>query len=148
MARDPRDGSLDVFAEDIGWSATEWYRVDDRVPATVLGGPAVAGATVALAAPPVAAPSPPALLPADDSGVAGDGVTNVNRPRFTGTATAGTTVQLVSPAGAVLGSAAVAADGSYSVAPSAPLADGTYSLLARDVDPSGAASAPSAPGLH
>jgi len=91
-----------------------------------------------------AVPSPPSLLAADDSGAKGDGVTNVNAPRLTGTATVGTTVQLLNPAGVVLGAAAVGPDGVYSVAPSSPLADGTYAVRARDVDPSGNNSAPSA----
>ena len=94
---------------------------------------------------PPAVPSSPLLLAADDSGVVGDGITNINQPRFTGTATPGTTVQLISTAGAVLGSATVAPNGAYTVAPSVPMADGTYSIQARDVDLSGNIGAPSTP---
>ncbi len=99
--------------------------------------------TIQTPATPPSAPSTPVLLAADDSGTKGDGITNVNRPRFFGTATANTTVQLVSPNGTILGSAPTASNGSYTVALTSPLTDGTYTLLARDVDASGNISAPS-----
>jgi hypothetical protein len=111
----------------------------------------VAGNLSALSAPfsltiratPPATPSNPALLPADDSGVKGDGITNVKQPHFTGTAPVGTTVQLINSAGTVLGSATVTASGSYTVAPASPLADGVSSLHTQDIDVAGNLSASS-----
>jgi hypothetical protein len=91
-----------------------------------------------------ATPSAPILLAADDSGVKGDNITNVNRPHFTGTGPTGTTVQIVNAAGIIIGSAPVAGDGSYSVTPSAPLADGSYTLQARAIDSSNNLSSRSA----
>ncbi len=41
-----------------------------------------------------ATPAAPVLLPADDSGVKGDGITNIAQPRITGTADANSTIQL------------------------------------------------------
>src|SRR6185437_12827137 len=50
---------------------------------------------------PPPAPSTPALLPADDSNVVGDGITNVKQPHLTGTAAPNTTVQLLNAAGTI-----------------------------------------------
>ena len=91
-----------------------------------------------------ATPSTPTLLAADDSGAKGDGLTNVKQPRLVGTATAGLTVQVLNASGTAVGSAVVAADGSYSVAPGSPLADGFYSFQARASDAPGNSSTPSA----
>ena len=90
------------------------------------------------------APSAPVLLSADDSGVKGDGITNVAQPHFTGTGAPGTTVQLITTAGLVLGSEAVSSNGSFSVQPASPLADGTYAIEARTLDAGGGLSGPSA----
>ncbi|MBX6313387.1 MAG: subtilisin, partial [Isosphaeraceae bacterium] len=80
---------------------------------------------------PIPTPAAPTLLPDDDSGVKGDNITNVNRPRLTGTAEPGTTVEILNAANAVLGSAPVTADGSYIVSFTNPLADGTYAIRVR-----------------
>ena len=90
-----------------------------------------------------AAPTAPTLLAADDSGVVGDGITNVRQPRFVGTAVPNTTVQLVNATGAVLGSAAVGPTGSYTVSPSSLLADGVFAVRVLDVDVAGNISTPS-----
>ncbi len=90
---------------------------------------------------PPAAPSTPALLPADDSGAVGDGITNVNQPHLTGMATAGTTVNL-SIAGRVVGTG-VATGGAYTILLNSALADGTYSVTATATDVAGNASAAS-----
>jgi hypothetical protein len=86
--------------------------------------------------PPVA-PSTPVLLPADDSGVKGDGITNVKQPHFTGTAEAGATVQLRNATGAVIGSTTAGSDGSFTVQVGAPLADGPYTFSAVAIDAAG-----------
>ena len=109
------------------------------------------------------APSTPILLPADDSGVSGDGITNVQRPRFTGTVEGNATVVLLNSSGLVLGSVQAGVDGKYTVQPSIPLGDGSYSVKARAIDVAGnlggfsltspltiqtaAPSAPAAPAL-
>ena len=89
-------------------------------------------------------PTTPTLLPADDSGTPGDGVTNVPQPYLVGTAIAGDTVQIVDGS-TVLGSAVAGSDGSYSVQVASPLADGTYSLQAEAIDVAGNVSALSQP---
>ncbi len=91
---------------------------------------------------PPAAPSTPTLLPADDSGTLGDGITSVTQPRLIGTAVAGSTVQLIN-GGTVIGTATVTAGGAYTVSPSSPLASGTYSLTVQDIDVAGNVSTPS-----
>src|SRR5207249_4427355 len=97
--------------------------------------------TVDTSPPPV--PAAPTLLAADDSGTAGDGITNVKQPHLTGTVGGGTTVQIVNAGGSVLGSAAVGPGGSYSVALATVLADGTYPVSVRVVDVAGNTSASS-----
>ncbi len=93
----------------------------------------------------VPTPSTPSLLPADDSGVLGDGITNDNKPALIGTAAVGTTVQILNSAGTVLASAATSASGTYSVQLTSTLADGTYGLQARAVNSSGIFSARARP---
>src|SRR5206468_2115028 len=82
-------------------------------------------------------PAAPTLLPADDSGTKGDGLTNARQPRLTGTAEPGATVQLLDAAGNVLGVTTAASGGAYTVSPAAPLADGAYALRVRAVDAAG-----------
>ena len=84
---------------------------------------------------PPAAPPAPTLLTADDSGAAGDGLTNVNKPHITGTAEAGATVRLF--AGATLIGSGTAVGGSYSIVLTSALADGTYSVTAAATDAAG-----------
>jgi hypothetical protein len=82
---------------------------------------------------------------ADDTGDLGDGVTSNPQPGFTGTAEPGGIVQLLNSADAVIGTATVAADGSYVVRPDAAFpADGTYDLRVVARDAAGNASLPSA----
>ena len=93
-----------------------------------------------------AQPSQPVLDPADDSGTPGDGVTNAKRPRFTGTAEPGATVELINSVGTVLGTATVAINGTYVVQPAQDLiTNGTLNLTVRvrAVDLAGNVSSPS-----
>ena len=100
-------------------------------------GPAF-GLTISTAAP--ATPSL-ALLAADDSGLVGDNVTNVRRPRLVGTSTPGATLVLIDTNGAAVGPAAVAGtDGGFTLQPAAALATGQVALRARATSPSGVAS--------
>ena len=90
------------------------------------------------------APSAPSLLSTDDSGTKGDNITNVTQPHLTGTGTPGTTVQIITSAGTVLGSGPVESNGAYSVQPSSPLGNGTYTIEARTLNAGGGLSGPSA----
>ena len=90
-----------------------------------------------------AAPTGLLLAPVSDSGLSGDGLTNVTTPAITGAGTAGDTVTLTD-GGTLLGSAIVAADGSWSITPAAALADGAHTLAATATNPAGTASPASA----
>jgi subtilisin-like proprotein convertase family protein len=94
-------------------------------------------------------PTPPtiALLPADDSGVKGDNITNVRQPHLTGTADPGVTIELIDTngdvthvPGTVLATTVVGGNGVYIVQFPAPLADGTYHVQTEAVDIAGNAS--------
>ncbi len=107
-----------------------------------------------------AAPAAPALLPASDSGVAGDRITRVNTPVLTGSAEALSQVTLYDTDGqTVLGTTQADADGKWSIAASL-LGDGVHELSVRQVDIAGNVSeaspalsltidsaAPAAPGV-
>ncbi|HLY44315.1 MAG TPA: Ig-like domain-containing protein [Stellaceae bacterium] len=85
------------------------------------------------------------LDPASDSGIPGDAITNVVQPVIDGTGgVVGDTVRLLDGA-TVLGTATVGSGGLWSVQPTAPLADGAYSLTATEADASGNVSPASAP---
>ena len=75
------------------------------------------------------APNAPAAALADssNSGSLADTLTNDNTPTISGTgATPGETITLKSPTGTVLGTAVVAANGTWAITPTATLADGAY----------------------
>lgn len=86
---------------------------------------------------PPSLPPAPALLPEDDTGTPGDGATTIPQPRLTGSAEPGSTIQLLDATGTVIGTAPVAADGSYVVAPAGPLATGRQTLRVNDRDAAG-----------
>nr|WP_321985505.1 Ig-like domain-containing protein [uncultured Lichenicoccus sp.] len=88
-----------------------------------------------------AAPSAPALAAASDSGILGDGLTNVTTPTLTGTGTAGDTVTL-SDGGTIVGSGVVGAGGTWSIT-TTTLAPGPQSLTATQGDVAGNVSAAS-----
>ena len=71
---------------------------------------------------------------ASDTGVAGDGRTNDNTPTLSGTGNGGDTIRVTLPGGTVL-TTVVAANGTWSVTPTAALADGpaNISVTATDV---------------
>ena len=83
-----------------------------------------------------------ALDPASDSGAGGDRLTNDTTPTISGTGTAGDTIRVTLPGGAVL-STTVAADGTWSVTPgnAQALPNGPNALTVIAVDPAGNASA-------
>jgi hypothetical protein len=69
---------------------------------------------------------------------------NNNRPPITGTGEPGASIE-VKAGGAVLCSAKVELDGSWSCTPDQPLADGSHTLTAVQTDVAGSVSVPSAP---
>ena len=96
------------------------------------GASAALPVTIDTVAPPV--PGSLALAPASDSGVAGDGITNINTPVITGTGIAGDTITLLdspldgSTPVTTVGTATVGADGTWSITTSA-LANGARTLM-------------------
>jgi len=89
------------------------------------------------------APAAPVLSTASDSGIAGDHITKVTRPTFSGTAEAGAWVTLYDTDGTTaLGSTGADADGNW-IMPASSLADGTHVLTVRQVDAAGNESAAS-----
>jgi len=79
------------------------------------------------------------LAPASDSGVAGDGITNVTDPTFTGVAKAGSTIK-VQVDGKAAGTALANAAGVWRFAPATPLADGEHTITATALDVAGSIS--------
>lgn len=112
------------------------YVASQASPAGLVG-PSSGSTTIRILTTPPSPPPAPTLLPADDSGTAGDGITNVRQPRLSVAAKGGTTVELLSAAGAVIGRASQAADGASVLAPFQPLADGSYAIRARITDLAG-----------
>jgi subtilisin-like proprotein convertase family protein len=118
----------DLAGNPSGLSATLTVRFDLSVPAV---------------------PSAPRLLAADDSGTRGDNLTNVPRPRLTGTAALAVgevppTIQLVDPAGTIIGEGAAGANGVYVVTLNVaviPNSVNFYTVRARAVDQAGNVSA-------
>ncbi|MEV4781034.1 Ig-like domain-containing protein, partial [Burkholderia sp. LMU1-1-1.1] len=93
---------------------------------------------------PLAAPGAPDLDIGSDTGSLNtDNVTNAATPKFTGTASASTLIQLFD-GDTLVGSATTTSTGAWSIV-SAALADGAHTLTVRSVDPAGNLSAPSAP---
>ena len=91
-----------------------------------------------------AAPGAIALAAASDSGIVGDGITNVDAPAITGSAEANATVTLYDTDGTTqLGTTTADGNGAWQIV-SAALADGIHTLTARQVDLAGNASAASA----
>ena len=99
------------------------------------------GTDIYLSNQPPVAPGAPVLTAANDSGVKGDGITNVAAAVFTGTGIAGDVVTLLDGA-ASIGTATVGAGGIWSVT-AASLAEGLNVLTATQSDAFGNASAAS-----
>ncbi|HEY5801969.1 MAG TPA: DUF4214 domain-containing protein, partial [Burkholderiaceae bacterium] len=86
----------------------------------------------------VHAPAAPAFSVARDA----DGIVRTNQPVFSGTAEVGATVQLFSGS-TLMGQSTAGSGGTWSVAVSAPLKDGQYSVTAKALDGAGNLSAAS-----
>jgi streptogramin lyase len=96
---------------------------------------------------PTTIPVTAALSPASDTGASSsDGITNDNVPSFNGTAPAGGTVTVIATPtsglgiGVVLGQTTVTSSGTWSVTPTVPLADGSYTISALVAPTSGTTS--------
>jgi len=108
-------------------------------------GSATVGITVDNTVP--AAPAAPVLASAYDSGVVGDGITNVTVPVFSGSGAAvGDTISLLD-GGTIIGTGIVAGNGDWSVTPTSALAVGSHTLTLTDTSVAGELSAPSAPTM-
>lgn len=92
---------------------------------------------------PIRTPSVPSLSQADDTGIKGDHITSVLQPHLVGTYDPSTTMSIIDQSGNVLGSAAVATNGQYSVQFAKPLTDGTYFVRVQATDQNGDTSLPS-----
>ncbi|MBD2091003.1 DUF4347 domain-containing protein [Microcoleus sp. FACHB-1515] len=92
---------------------------------------------------PVAPSVAPSLSVLSDRGISDvDGITTDTTPTFSGTGTASSTVQVLADA-TVLGQAIVNSQGRWIFTPTAPLADGSYSISFQTLDVAGNASAAS-----
>jgi subtilisin-like proprotein convertase family protein len=126
-------------------------RMEDQ--ATNLGPTTANLSAVVIDTVPPPQPATPQLDPADDSGRVGDGITNVNQPRFQGTLTLESTdptafVVLSDPTGRVMGTgAADPTTGAYTIKLASPLPDGAYSVFAQAEDVAGNLSPKSAAGF-
>lgn len=100
--------------------------------------------TVATVAVDTTAPSAPAITAVTDEGdpIANGATTNDTTPTLSGTGEAGATVTVYDN-GVSIGTTTVAADGSWTFTPAAPLSDGSHVFTAGLTDAAGNASAPS-----
>jgi autotransporter-associated beta strand protein len=91
------------------------------------------------------APSTPDLAQASDSGSSDtDNITNVTTPTFTGTAEAGSTVELFRGGSTSLGTTTANGSGNWSLTLGTALSDAVYSITARATDTVGQTGAASA----
>ena len=149
---------LTGFLQDPGPVPVGTYTYEFQYTVTIDGTPTnspLSPTTTVQVVAPVAAPN---LYFLDDSGVKGDGITNVTQPRFTGTAVPNTAndpnlkLELVATAvpsgsgllpGAILATAADPANGQYLLQPGSPLwvdpttGLGTYSIAVVAIDAAG-----------
>jgi len=96
--------------------------------------------------PPLTPPGTPDLDAASDSGTSNtDNITKVTLPKFTGTATAGTTVNIYSD-GVQVGSGTIT-NGAYSITLTTALAEGTRSITAKAINGTTTSAASGALGV-
>ncbi|WP_052293836.1 Ig-like domain-containing protein [Azospirillum sp. B510] len=119
-----------------GGSITDRVRI--ALPATLSGMPGLQNVLVDTVAPDT--PSVPVLAPGQDTGAsATDGLTSLNRPTLGGTAEPGSTVTVLVD-GVAVGTAIAGTDGSWSLTPATPLADGTHAVTSQATDRAGNSS--------
>jgi subtilisin-like proprotein convertase family protein len=140
----PANSTTPVVVQDLGATPTDGTHVYTAIEEDVAGNLSMASVGLTITLDTLAPPTPaaPQLLPADDSGVKGDGITNVRQPHLIGTLVPEATdpiaqVQIVSSTGTILGKALSAASGAYSVQFASPLADGVYTVRIQAEDIAG-----------
>ncbi len=139
---------ITVFGSEALFSGNDQLSVTDGTAAgtseltTGSTGLYPASITVLVASAP--APTGLALAPSSDSGVKGDDITNVTKPTITGDGVADDTVTLDDGTTAI-GSAVVAAGGTWSVTLAGALAPGVHTLTATETSATSETSAISAP---
>ena len=92
----------------------------------------------------LAAPGTPTIVPSDDSGIQGDGVTDDPTPSLTGTTFPGATVRLLDPDDDIVATATANSAGVYVIPTPGPLAVGAYTYRVQTLDQYGDVSTPSA----
>jgi hypothetical protein len=153
-----------TVATDGSWSVTPTQALTDGlnnvlVTATDPAGNVSAPTTVPVTIDTTAPLAPTATLASiSDTGILGDSLTNDNTPTLSGTGVPGDTITVLDPAGNVIATAVVAANGVWSATPTTALPDGLNNLGITATDPSGNTgpavqlpitidtTAPSAPG--
>ena len=144
MLRDASGAPLTALvAPDGTWTATPGAPVPDGT--TIVATDTTTHKTdtqVVDAAPPTAPVA--SLAVASDTGTVGDGITQDTTPTLSGGgASPGDTIQLYAPDGTtLLGTAVVAADGTWSITVPTALTDGTHNFQLTATDPVGNTSAP------
>ena len=83
---------------------------------------------------PIRTPTAPTIAQPDTVGARGGRITSLNHPRLVGSYDAGSTVEVVDEAGAVIGSAVVEQSGRYTITVQPALADGPHTVRVRAVD--------------
>jgi hypothetical protein len=141
-----------TVATDGSWSVTPATALTDglqnlQVKATDPAGNTGPAATVPVTIDTTAPNAPAATLAViSDSGAQGDSTTSDTTPTISGAgATPGDTITLYAPNGTtVLGTAVVAANGSWAITPTTALANGVQNLQVTATDPQGNVSDPAA----
>ncbi len=126
-----------TVAADGSWSVTPTALADGAYSAAVTSTDSAGNSTSSSVAVIVdtAVGLSAALSPASDSGLAGDNATSNAMPTLGGTGEPGASITVM--VGGQTLSTTVAADGSWSVTPSMPLADGVYSVNVSSTDAAG-----------
>jgi hypothetical protein len=137
-----------TVAADGSWSATPLQAIADGTAGTVrvVASDTAGNTSGERRVPLVIDISSPSGLIADlalssDTGTSGDRITSDSTPTISGTGSPGDTIT-IKDGGVTLGTAVVAADGSWSITPSTSLSDGTHPLAATATDTAGNTSAP------
>ncbi|PUE06853.1 hypothetical protein B9Z51_13055 [Limnohabitans sp. T6-5] len=133
-----------VVAANGTWAITPTTALPDgqinlAVTATDLAGNTSAPTALPITIDTTPPAAPAAVLdPTSDSGTKGDNTTNDNTPTLSGAgATPGDVITIKDLQNKVIGTAVVAADGTWSVTPTAPLPDGLNKLAVTATDPAG-----------
>ena len=117
----------DEYSALPGSHTYQFYSVGTDEVGNVQSTPATAQATTYDDVLPPPRPAPPLLVPADDSGIKGDNITDDTSPAFSGTTQPGAAVQLLSGT-KVIGTATADASGIYLISVPSALSPGMYQV--------------------